>query len=382
MEAPQSKISASAFKVRLLRSNDDHMLKSKQASVRSLFGVAIVLALGRFVVRVRTFNRLLVDDLILLFACLTLIASTSLTYIDLVNDIYEQDTLDQVFENEKLQAIDTVLFWATIFAVKFSFLAFFRGLINRMSDLTKWWWCVLLITIPSAGICMCVNFIACPYIGPGILNCSDVTFFDKQLALLKATTVLDIATDVFIISIPVVLLWRVRITMRQKLALGAVLCLSVFMIIVSIVKVASVYTHGAREIDLPWVQFWGEAEACVAIMVASISAFRSLFLSSNDQKNRQMKQRHQRPEDEKHLALSSSSGALRQKASGGSGSLPPKVPMTILRSALRTFGWDHDWSSSDTTQSTITTIPGTIAEYDQASGDLLSHQPTVYGDIV
>ena len=52
------------------------------------------------------------------------------------------------------------------------------------------------------------------------------------------TSVFDIFTDVLIISIPVAMLWNVRITLKRKLTLGAMLCLSIFSILVAIVRTA------------------------------------------------------------------------------------------------------------------------------------------------
>ena len=196
MATPESKISPMAFKVNPYQVYKVNQLTVLKASAGTLFATAMILAVGRFYIRIKTYNRFLVDDFLLLFACLTLIASMCLTYIDIASDIYVHDYLYQVIEDEKLQAISTVLFWATIFAVKFSFLAFFKGLIKGVGRLDWWWWFIFVMTIPAAAICMCVNFIACPYIGIGIVNCADNTHLDKELALLKATTILDIVTDI------------------------------------------------------------------------------------------------------------------------------------------------------------------------------------------
>ena len=79
------------------------------------------------------------------------------------------------------------------------------------------------------------------------------------------------------ISIPVLLLWRVQIRLRKKLALGSLLCLSIFLVIISIIKVAAGdFING--QIDTTWAVFWLQAEASVAVIVSSITIFRSLFV--------------------------------------------------------------------------------------------------------
>ena len=81
-----------------------------------------------------------------------------------------------------------------------------------------------------------------------------------------------------VISIPVILLWNVKMNIRRKLALWGILCLSVFTAITAIIKLAGGNTsHG--QVDSAWAIFWLQAEAAVAIIVVSITAFRALFVA-------------------------------------------------------------------------------------------------------
>ena len=79
-------------------------------------------------------------------------------------------------------------------------------------------------------------------------------------------------------SVPVLLLWNVQITVRRKLILGAILCLSIFMILIAIIRV-STGKNSNGQVDSAWVIFWLQAEASVAIVVVSMSAFRALFIA-------------------------------------------------------------------------------------------------------
>ncbi|KAL8633179.1 hypothetical protein Q9189_001079, partial [Teloschistes chrysophthalmus] len=79
------------------------------------------------------------------------------------------------------------------------------------------------------------------------------------------------------ISIPVALLWRVRIPLQRKLMLGGILSLSIFTMIVSIVRIAGADLPNGM-VDSAWVNFWLQIEAAVAVIVVSISAYRSLFV--------------------------------------------------------------------------------------------------------
>lgn len=83
-----------------------------------------------------------------------------------------------------------------------------------------------------------------------------------------------------VIAIPVILLRRVQIKLRQKFALGFSLCLSIIMIITAIVKISGLFasTSSYRIADMTWEIFWQFMEACIAVIMVSLTAFRSLFV--------------------------------------------------------------------------------------------------------
>ena len=83
-----------------------------------------------------------------------------------------------------------------------------------------------------------------------------------------------------VVSIPVALLWRSQIALRRKLALGAILCLSIFTVIVCIIRaVGSDISSG--QVDLPWLNLWLQIEAGIAVIIVSVTAYRSLFVGRN-----------------------------------------------------------------------------------------------------
>lgn len=81
-----------------------------------------------------------------------------------------------------------------------------------------------------------------------------------------------------VMVIPIHLLWRVQIQLRQKLALGVSLCLSIMMIISAIVQISGIRAP-SHAIDVTWELFWQIVEACIAVIMVSLTAFRSLFIA-------------------------------------------------------------------------------------------------------
>ena len=78
-------------------------------------------------------------------------------------------------------------------------------------------------------------------------------------------------------AIPVKLVWKVQIAPRQKIGLGLFLCLNISMVIIACVRGFGVQADPVW--DIPWTIFWLQIEACVAVSMASLTAFRSIFLA-------------------------------------------------------------------------------------------------------
>lgn len=66
--------------------------------------------------------------------------------------------------------------------------------------------------------------------------------------------------------------------LQLRLALGLSLCLSIVMIIICIVKMAGIRSP-TNTMDLTWGVFWQFMEACIAVIMVSSTAFRSLFVA-------------------------------------------------------------------------------------------------------
>ena len=88
---------------------------------------------------------------------------------------------------------------------------------------------------------------------------------------------MDIVTDLLVVSFPIILLWKVQITMRQKLGLALFLCLSLVMVVVAVVRIAGIHLSRGN-VDIVWLAFWMQQESSIAVIMVSSSAFRSFFV--------------------------------------------------------------------------------------------------------
>ncbi len=165
-------ISESAFKVvkissRIVMVDADQ----KQIWVGVLYGTAILAASMRTVLRTYFHRRLSLDDAFLLFACATLTAAVPILYIAigpmyLVQELGNGGPNPQIHLYQVLRLTHRALVWTAIFSVKFSFLSFFRQIVDRVQSLTLHWKIVGMMNIVAYIIacvtCVCFSITACP----------------------------------------------------------------------------------------------------------------------------------------------------------------------------------------------------------------------------
>jgi heme/copper-type cytochrome/quinol oxidase subunit 2 len=135
-------------------------------------GITLLIAVGRIYTKISKFHRLFVDDGFFILATILLVAGTALQLVALpygqtsINvgagvESPPPDLVQQLVKNLIFQTSSIILLYASVFSVKFSFLFFFRLLLQRTDRLRIWWWCVTIFTIPCAVVCMCTPFMIC-----------------------------------------------------------------------------------------------------------------------------------------------------------------------------------------------------------------------------
>ena len=124
------------------------------------------------------------------------------------------DILQQSYKFHKWITVTLMLAWCAIMAVKFSFLFFFRKLIERLRPMIIYWWVVTAFNVAILGYGIAVYYVACPYyndprlrtsnrhghpqtqlLTPWLVQCSSAPGRAKILRFAIAQTVLDALGD-------------------------------------------------------------------------------------------------------------------------------------------------------------------------------------------
>ncbi|KAL8751698.1 MAG: hypothetical protein Q9184_005986 [Pyrenodesmia sp. 2 TL-2023] len=148
------------------------------------------------------------------------------------------------------------------------------------------------------------------------------------------------------------MLWKVQMSLRKKVALGGIFSLAVITTVFAIVRVASTSAL-TKQPDGSWMYMWNSIEQCVAIIVACLGSFRSLF-TNNRARVPELKQRPANDSGNVFLrgikrTLPSNTTLELGSLVGSSGNQPEKVTAGD--------GDAHGWRSDTEAESTERIVP-------------------------
>ncbi|CAI6334779.1 unnamed protein product [Periconia digitata] len=279
----------------------------------ALFALCLLCSLVRFYIRLAVQREFGYDDGWLIVGLCCLIGGMITIYVS-IDLMYEMQAVAQMaatgmttipttpeeaamlatmlrktLEFRRLAAASTTLVWATICSVKFSFLALFKRLIRQMPRLMQFWWAVTVVNAAIAVYGVTVFFIACPNFTEKDLvqkmaSCKSGAAMARQINHATAHMVLDIFGDLLILTIPVVILWQIRIPLSQKVGLGFTLCLTIIMIAVTAGRMIGLKYQG--QLEHIWETLFLAASGEIGLILVSASAFRSLYISKIRVKDR------------------------------------------------------------------------------------------------
>lgn len=152
-----------------------------------------------------------------------------------------------------------------------------------------------------------------------------------------SSCVLPYAYAALVVSLPIIVLKNSLLSRSTKFGLAIFLCLSIFMAILAIVRISGFYYKGLED-DI-WEFFWQQTEGAVAVMMASITAFRTLFVKRKGDDRAEAPEEVPNPNKFRRFIAQFKALAQEQpeKPASTSPALKlPKIPSPIL-TGLRSF---------------------------------------------
>ncbi|KAI0425061.1 hypothetical protein F5Y09DRAFT_322637 [Xylaria sp. FL1042] len=265
-------------------------------SVSIFFGAAVLCVITRFVVRIFGRLRTRLDDGLVLLSVIAL-ASSYAACMQELNGLYLLEAINKhlvIPLPEELPEISSIQKWSTIFAalnwtsvylVKFTFLYFFYILVQGLGRRIK--------TLYWITVGLCVVFwiytvldpvIICPHFGADSVKCETIpNRHARSLIGNVLVAIIDIVSDMLIVTLPILVLNRSMMPFARKLSVAAMLCLSVAMIAIALIRLVGtiVDTRPDGDGSAPaWSTYWSLIEACVSVIMTSVILIRGVFIAN------------------------------------------------------------------------------------------------------
>ncbi|KAH7130796.1 hypothetical protein B0J11DRAFT_603180 [Dendryphion nanum] len=247
---------------------------------------------ARLYARFKTARRFYWDDFFVVFAWILLLAITasctafnSVTYdimaIGAGKKKFPPNVRVITMQFSRLFTIIPMIFYAGLWSIKIAFLLFFRRLgTQSIHSLNRHWWIVFCITMVLVSA-QCQASQGLSFIS------------------MKVNVVLDVFTDLLIMTIPFNILRRVRLSLRQRIFLSGIFSLVVITITFAIVRAVITTVNVKNQMDPIWMYLWTNIELSIAIIIACVAPYRSLFL-----RDRRMSHPHNRRQSPMKQAFS------------------------------------------------------------------------------
>ncbi|ATZ53909.1 hypothetical protein BCIN_09g06670 [Botrytis cinerea B05.10] len=253
------------------------------------FAIAVICMALRTFSRIKTFKSLYTDDIFAFLALALALASAILWQIhaqamfDLmaVSAGIKMPGTDFVTNSEaysKASGVVIILFYSTLWSVKFSFLLFIRRLGSHVAKVEFLWWPITVFTICTYFACIGTIQYNCLFVPLTTIEtkCTTDSAVNFQQITLKLNCVWDVLSDALIMIIPISMLWGTQMKMKRKITFGIIFSLALITVIFAIVR-TTVVSSLTRMPDTSWLYMWSAIETTIAIVVVCLASIRGLF---------------------------------------------------------------------------------------------------------
>ncbi|KAF2184595.1 hypothetical protein K469DRAFT_666410 [Zopfia rhizophila CBS 207.26] len=266
-----------------------------------LLSLALVCLIGRLTLRFLSRRRLYLDDGFLCLAAGCLCGTTAILFQNcftffLTSTIHQDPSLQNttayppylpsLSQFESRRNLYTILAWTTLIAVKFCFFAFFKPLIRCRRKIKIWYWFSVAFTVVAWALALfdAYGFDAFYSTRTRVFSQDYYTVSGKVSITL---CVVDIVSDLMIVSIPILLLRPSTLRTTTKIGVGTFLCLSLFMVICSLIRAVGFVPDQGDVPSVSWRYFWLQIECCTAVIMGSVTVFRTVLVG---EKKRRVKE--------------------------------------------------------------------------------------------
>ncbi|KAF2442766.1 hypothetical protein P171DRAFT_486744 [Karstenula rhodostoma CBS 690.94] len=247
-------------------------------------GLSTISLGARLYARYWRFSKFYWDDLFVILAWIFSIPmAAQITLASKHNTVVRTKTF---YKNLFLsRPITQLFFYNALWAIKISFLIFFRRIgVVALPTVKRYWTVVSILTIAAYIGGWLLNPYDC-WVKKGLLQCDhDPAVVKFTPIALTLATAFDVVTDGLIVAIPFAILSHMRLALRQKIILYSIFSFELVTMLVAVIRVIiavrRITTDKMFQVTL--LLFLSHIEANTAIIVACAGTLRSLFTQKGD----------------------------------------------------------------------------------------------------
>ncbi|CAI6336756.1 unnamed protein product [Periconia digitata] len=298
------------------------------------FSALVIIAFFvRAYIRYASFKHLLLEDYLMLFALLLHFSGAILIQL-FIEHAYDIEAVGKgdfskigpdFIQNSQKAFIATgaslLLAMIGVLVIKLNFLIFFRRLGQEINRFGIAWWLILIFTVSCTIVSLAISPFGCMFgkiehiLSP---QCTGPAMTHRVLVSTVFSSATDAASDLMIVALPVVILWKSHIERRKKVILSLVFGLVFLTIAITIVRgsvFSEVYSQSspsgkAKTQSGSFTWFWFYCQFSVAYLIACIISFRTLFV----QRRNEAEKRDQMQKRREQIYKSAARRGLRAKA--------------------------------------------------------------------
>ncbi|KAF4556443.1 Hypothetical protein D9617_1g083210 [Elsinoe fawcettii] len=173
----------------------------------------------------------------------------------------------------KVSVAANMLFYSGLWSVKFSLLAFYKQLMSRIKTYVRAWWVVLVFSIVVYIVAIFISAFGCsrPQDATTSGGCQKPRDFQSVAAALWFGYTADVVTDICIMILPLGLIRKAKMPLRQKVSIGFVICLVAVCITIATIRVVEIGRTITRysQPSATWLALWGTIELSLAVIIGS-----------------------------------------------------------------------------------------------------------------
>ncbi|KAM7197542.1 hypothetical protein V8F33_005508 [Rhypophila sp. PSN 637] len=265
------------------------------AVIWTLAALATVLLGGRILVRHVLHGSYHADDAFAILAWALMIATIALATA--VNPLSYRLTsvlvgdspmppmdvwMDMNLELRRYNVAGQSLFWASIFAVKFSFMFLYRLVVQSVQQYRRVWYIAMLFIVISFGVCLIGVYGQCIEAGNlfDLQACSTPRVADYSAKMIWVVFAFNVASDLIVVLILVPIIWNLQMQTKQKLAFLGVCSLAIITIAFEVVR-----TVKLSQLNFNLTNLYSYLELLVAVIISTLPTFS--FAISNTEKSRE-----------------------------------------------------------------------------------------------